>query len=604
MIKSYYLFFIILIFLIFINNFILCEKNNNKNNNNNNNYPFINVDKIIYTNSSNSIYLVWSNEQFNLILQSSCNEEFDDIVMIGEYFDKIETTGWGELNITFNSNSATIQISDNEQAYFTGFIESVLTGERINQMYNNFAASEFTNSDHTPSPKLIDFLNTQMEFVRDQIFENNASSQYWYSTGLIMSQFDGLVNGYQQSPFPQLSEIQLYILTSAGDLETLVTLFPSTTTNENENENKNKNIKISSIKPNFKDELTDCSGFIRILPDYSDVYFGHTTWRYYYALLRIYKFINLQFSYQDTPMEYRVSFSSSPGFISSKDDFYITGNKLAIMETTNNIYNESLYQYTIPQSVLVWQRAMIANMIATNSSDWVKIFSEFNSGTYQNQWMVFDYKLFIPNNQQQQQHQQQQQQQSLPPNTFWIAEQIPGQVLTADLTDILNEQGYWKSYNIPYFETIYNISGYSEKTDLPPSYQYSYEKCPRSLIFSRNASDVLNFEDMKSLMQFNNYKTDPLSYSSPLNSISSRGDLLTIENGNRSAVAFGGVDSKITSFNQVLTLSCTAISGPSTNGGTLPPFTWSQSPLFQNITHIGVPETFNFDWQEMGPYSN
>ncbi|KAN0007312.1 hypothetical protein ACTFIU_000511 [Dictyostelium citrinum] len=601
MIKSYYLFFIILIFFIFINNLILCDNNNyninNNNNNNNNNYPFINVDKIIYTNSSNSIYLVWSNEQYNLILQSSYNEEFDNIVMIGEYFDRIETTGWGELNITFNSNSPTIQISDNDQAYFTGFIESVLTGERINQMYNNFAAAEFTNSDHTPSPKLIDFLSTQMQFVREQVFENNGSSQYWYSTGLIMSQFDGLVNGYQQSPFPQLTEIELYILTSAGDLETLVSIFPSTNNqDDHHNNNKNNNIKISStksIKPNFKDELTDCSGFIRILPDYSDVYFGHTTWRYYYALLRIYKFINLQFKYQDTPMEYRVSFSSSPGFISSKDDFYITGNKLAIMETTNNIYNESLYQYTIPQSVLVWQRAMIANMIATNSSDWVSIFSEFNSGTYQNQWMVFDYKLFTPNKQQ-----------PLPPNTFWIAEQIPGQVRTADLTDTLNDQGYWKSYNIPYFESIYNISGYSEKTDLPPSYQYSYEKCPRSLIFSRNASNVLNFEDMKSLMQFNNYKTDPLSYSSPLNSISSRGDLLTIQYGNRSAVAFGGVDSKITSYNQVLTLSCTAISGPSTNGGTLPPFSWSQSPLFQNITHIGVPETFNFDWQEMGSNLN
>ncbi|KAK5576438.1 hypothetical protein RB653_007582 [Dictyostelium firmibasis] len=574
--KSNYLFLIVLVFLININYFILCQ----------NNYPYINVDKTIYTNSSNSIYLIWSNEQYNLILQSSYNEEFDDIVMIGEFSDEIESSGWGILNITFNSNSPTIDINDNDQAYFTGFIESILTGDRISQMYNNFAAAEFTNSDHTPSPKLIDFLTTQMEFVREQVLENNGSSQYWYSTGLIMSQFDGLVKGYQQSPFPQLSEIELYILTSAGDLETLVSLFPSSSSSSSSSITKLK----KSIKPNFKDELTDCSGFIRVLPDYSDVYFGHTTWRYYYALLRIYKFINLQFNFQDTPMEYKVSFSSSPGFISSKDDFYITGNKLAIMETTNNIYNESLYQYTIPQSVLVWQRAMIANMIATNSSDWVKIFSEFNSGTYQNQWMVFDYKLFTPGVKQ-----------PLPSNTFWIAEQIPGQVKTEDLTQILNEQGYWKSYNIPYFQSIYNISGYSEKIDLPPSYQYSYEKCPRSLIFSRNASEVLNFEDMKSLMQYNDYKIDQFSYSSPLNSISSRGDLLTIQYGNRSAVAFGGVDSKITSFNQVSTLSCTAISGPSTNGGTLPPFSWSQSPLFQNITHIGVPETFNFDWQEMGP---
>ena len=46
------------------------------------------------------------------------------------------------------------------------------------------------------------------------------------------------------------------------------------------------------------------------------------------------------------------------------------------------------------------------------------------AGTYNNQYMVIDLKLFKPNV-------------SLEPNALWVVEQIPGMVVSEDQTDIL-----------------------------------------------------------------------------------------------------------------------------------------------------------------------
>ena len=43
----------------------------------------------------------------------------------------------------------------------------------------------------------------------------------------------------------------------------------------------------------------------------------------------------------------------------------------------------------------------------------------------------------------------------------YVAEQIPGLVLYADVTQEL-ERGYWPSYNVPYFPEIYEKSGYPQ----------------------------------------------------------------------------------------------------------------------------------------------
>jgi hypothetical protein len=95
---------------------------------------------------------------------------------------------------------------------------------------------------------------------------------------------------------------------------------------------------------------------------------------------------------------------------------------------------------------------------------------------YNNQWIIVDYKQFTPG-------------ESLGEGLLWIAEQIPGYVVSSDETATLEKTSYWASYNIPYFPFVYNISGY------PPLYQkygneYSYQHCARANIFRRDVSKV------------------------------------------------------------------------------------------------------------------
>jgi len=113
-----------------------------------------------------------------------------------------------------------------------------------------------------------------------------------------------------------------------------------------------------------------------------------------------------------------VAFSSYPGLLSSLDDFYLMGSSgLALVQTTNSIFNMDLYKLVPPESALAWQRVRVANWAASSGASWQKLFSHFNSGTYNNQYMVIDLSKFTPNK-------------GLEEGLLQIVEQIPGLVST------------------------------------------------------------------------------------------------------------------------------------------------------------------------------
>jgi hypothetical protein len=70
---------------------------------------------------------------------------------------------------------------------------------------------------------------------------------------------------------------------------------------------------------------------------------------------------------------------------------------LAVTETTIGNSNKDLWKYVKPKGQLLeGVRTMVANRLARNGKHWSKIFGKRNSGTYNNQWMVLDYKKFKP----------------------------------------------------------------------------------------------------------------------------------------------------------------------------------------------------------------
>jgi len=302
-------------------------------------------------------------------------------------------------------------------------------------------------------------------------------------------------------------------------------------------------------------------------------------------MLRTYKYYQFNFNLPSNKSPF-VAFSSYPANLQSTDDFYITTQKLFVAETTNDVFNNSLYvDFISPQSVPDWIRVIISNRMASSGEEWANTYSQHNSGTYNNQWQVVDFKLFTPGK-------------PIQENTLWIIEQIPGVIMAADQTSFLINKGYWPSFNIPFYPMIYNMSGYPYYYNLYGN-TYSWSECSRAQIFRRDAPNVATMDDMKKIMRYNEFQTDPLSLRDACRSISARCDLNTPWSNNtlNGFSAFGGIDSKITDNTLVENYLVWAVNGPTWDSQ--PPFAWTKT--WEDVPHYGMPYLYDFTFQMMSP---
>ncbi len=341
------------------------------------------------------------------------------------------------------------------------------------------------------------------------------------------------------------------------------------------------------------ERVDHCSALIKILPNYEDVLFSHVTWNNAQSMYRMYKAYDLRLHRTDSDSAlipgYKTAMASYPGRFTSGDDFYITSARLAIQETTIAIWDESLNKNIKPQSVLQWARSALATRLASTAEEWVYYYSLYNSGLYNNQWMVFDYNRFHPGK-------------GLDDGAFWIYEQIPGGGHSGDLTNYLRNTTYWGSYNIPYFKDIYNACGYPAKVEEWEPKAMSWEDGARAQIFRRDHWKVHDLASMARMMRYNDYQHDPISSCNctpPFTSqysISSRSDLHD-KNGQYPFASLGfrdhmGTDVKITG--QALLddhLGAAIICGPTYDQQ--PVFDWKTTQLGP-LDHEDLPERYDF----------
>ncbi|XP_006170029.1 LOW QUALITY PROTEIN: phospholipase B-like 1 [Tupaia chinensis] len=485
----------------------------------------------------------------------------------GFYNNSMNTTGWGILEIRAGYGS---QALSNEIIMFVaGFLEGYLTAPQMYDHYTNLYPQLIKKEPIMD--KVRNFMMKQDEWARKNIKEYK-NDPFWRHTGYVMTQMDGLYVGAMKRATVEgtkpMNLFQIQFLNAVGDLLDLIPSFSPT--------------KNTSLKFYKRWDMGHCSALIKVLPGFENIFFAHSSWYTYAAMLRIYKHWDFNIKDPDTSSS-RLSFSSYPGFLESLDDFYILSSGLILLQTTNSVYNKTLLKKVKPETLLAWQRVRIANMMANSGKSWAEIFSKYNSGTYNNQYMVLDLKKVKLNKKVKLTR-------SLDKGTLYIVEQIPTYVEYSEQTDVLRK-GYWPSYNIPFHDKIYNWSGYPllvQKLGL----DFSYDLAPRAKIFRRDQGKVTDMESMKYIMRYNNYKKDRYSKGDPCNTICCREDL------NSPNPSPGGCyDTKVADIYLASQYTAYAISGPTVQDG-LPVFHWNR---FNKTVHQGMPEAYNFDFITMKP---
>ncbi|WKY00454.1 hypothetical protein Q1695_014920 [Nippostrongylus brasiliensis] len=385
--------------------------------------------------------------------ESACQKEVAKV----KYSNQINETGWAFVEVEI----AQRMIPPYKQGYAAGFVEGRATRDLIRLHLSNTVDGFCDGAAHF-CEDLNEYLLSNYLWMMDNIAsypedrywlqawisllsnerrltykgicnnrsllkgptssENIKVERYRTKVNMTLNQLMGMIDGYegklgQNLGIEQIVTHPIYLIQLAGDIEDLAVKFGKPETQ--------------------RSQLTGtghCSALVKLLPDMSDIYFSHVTWASYSSMLRMQK--RYTFALGEPGRSY--AFSSYPASISSVDDFIVTSARLAILETTISNYNERLLRFMTPSSVLCWVRTQVAHRLSSSGLQWAKIFSKFNSGTYNNQWSILDYKMFRKGREDHPSH-----------GLLHVLEQLPNHTAHADMTHVLLRNFYWPSYNTP-----------------------------------------------------------------------------------------------------------------------------------------------------------
>ncbi|XP_018648446.1 hypothetical protein Smp_126120 [Schistosoma mansoni] len=405
------------------------------------------------------------------------------------------------------------------------------------------------------------YLSENMAYMLNEAYKHGEHNPFWYQVGLQLWQLKGMSDAFNRKFIDRadllnhsylntmIDEVMgIYLLQLNGDLGDLVSALSVPTLKKGKNKLGHPFIASPS-----------CSALIKIVDN--NVYLSHVTWSTYSIMLRVLKHYNFPWKTVNNANSqkipgFAITFSSYPTLTSSVDDFYLTSANLTITETTNNVYNYSLWNIVrngSKNSVFTFMRGMVANRLAKTGDEWIEYFKYNNSGTYFHENDIIHMYCI---------------------NLFLCR----GIVSSLDVTKILAIQGYWASYNLPFIDDIYILSGTKNMAKIHGDW-YVHNMTTRAKIFRRDHHKVVDFPSMI----YNDFMNDPLSacpckppYTS--NKAISARDELNDPKGQYPIRSWsyrlhGGTDAKIVDLSMTIQLNMIAISGPTYDN--LPPFRWS-----------------------------
>lgn len=511
------------------------------------------------------------------------NGHAKDSVATIVFDDRIDIIGWSYLRVVTNGH-----YSDEDQAYAAGLLEGRATCRLMQYRWVNVIGDLCKgHEDDKACLQLWRYLHTNKNWMEKLSRYYARNDSYWHQVGLILKQLEGLQNGCRAPYFNSIHHVFLKDFTFP-----LFSLLKEV-----------HDLKIALTGAKGQQRPGSCSALIkRVQGDVpNDLYIGHVTWDCYSDMLRILK--NYEFYFHRTASTdsslipgYNMTFSSYPGSLHSADDFYQISSGLVTLQTSLEVANDSLWKFVSPKDgVPEFIRSMVANRLANDGREWTQYFKRNNSGTCNNQWMIVDYKKV------------EQSKDKLKNGTLWVIEQLPGFTKAQDLTHKLRNQEYWPSYSIPYFSSIYNLSGHPQLVEKHGDF-FSYENNSRALMFSRDKSKVVDMDEMYKLLRSNDYLRDNLSICNDCSpsenamlALSGRGDL-NPDNGTYPLeelghMPFGAIDLKMTNGTLFRTLGTfMAVSGPPYGSYGVNPFQWSKYKYRDSYSHAGHP-----DWWEFKP---
>jgi len=566
----------------------------------------------------------------------------------GRYVDTINTNGWSELWL---DTTGSAEVSNDVRMYSAGYIEGLITAVRLSEYYSNLHKLLLrTEATKHALGNLKALLGNQLGLMKikanliPHIMAEEPDDDYWKHSRYMLFQLWGLTDGYnfasEHFGTNKLKMEDLLLINTGGELPEILEAYSPKAAQDRASSQtfaamtflqramgksrtaiKNMQARHSQFLQRdssdaensvdvqnalraveganaTEDPLDDahwekrvaetghCSALIKVTAQNKDVFVGHTTWDDYSKMTRVFKYYNFPLDGGGT-MASKIAFSSYPGCISSTDDYYVMSSGLTVMDTSIEILNpfiwDKVQDFPGKAHIPNFMHIMITNRLAKNGAHWTRLMETQNTGTYASSWMIVDYNRFKAG-------------QPIPDDFFWLMEAVPGLTHAADMSFFLRENGYWPSFNRPYFDGIREVTGFTGAQKSQGAV-YSWLNNPRAKIFRAAQGGVDSLLEMRELMSRNLYPFSGGGLAEPGHDISARMDLspsMPIPNG--------GIDAKIVNRCLFAKMEIQTVSSPA--HGAVPAFKWNRDDgveLWNGYPHEGLPNVWNFGWVQMTP---